>query len=187
MKSSTGNAIALLVVVALFIGLYVQWNVRSSLSRQLGELQDSVESLRDEVRALQATVGVVGQRLGAFDVPAGKTPDQPAVSTGTAPEMNVEPAVDETPEYNEEPVDIVLQIGADRSLTLDGRAVTMDGLETELRRLMQARPAMHLIVKAAETVATADVTACVDTAGKAGIHNVDIATAADNEQPDGAE
>jgi biopolymer transport protein ExbD len=84
-------------------------------------------------------------------------------------------------------VDIVLAIAADGSLTLDGRAVSRDGLEAELKRMMQARPAMHLIVKADKSVAAAEVTACVDTAGKAGIHNVDIATAPTDEQPEGGE
>lgn len=189
MKSSTGNAIALLVVVALLIGLYVQWNVRLSLSRQLDELQGVVESLRDEVRALKVTVGGTDEPRGAATTSSGNVePGMPgssaengAASGGAGTGASTTGAL----EYSEEPVDVVLAIAADGSLKLDEREVAMDDLQAELKRLLQARPAMHLIVKPDNGVATDDVTACLDTAGKAGIHNVALVTASTDEQPNG--
>ena len=183
MKGMPAYLVALGVLVAAGACVFSVVVGGASGGKQIAKLQDSVESLRKDVAELRTTVGELEAAVGKG---AGAAPKQPdAVAGGGGPGRdagpsveNVEsPALPEGGNVNENPVDIVLEIAADRTITLDGRAVAKDDLEAELKRVLKANPAMQLVVKGDASVPMNEVQGVVDTAKRAGIYRLSLATA----------
>jgi biopolymer transport protein ExbD len=79
-------------------------------------------------------------------------------------------------EINPDPVDIVLAIDAAGECTLGGRRVARDKLGAEFRRVLNANPAMQLVVKPHKDTPQSDVEAVLETARQAGIYRVSLPT-----------
>ena len=148
---------------------------------ELDELRSSVESLGAEIRELHTSVNELRATLRAL------TPGAVAPSMGPAAdgEDTVEPGLPTV--INPEPVDIVLAIDAARKCTLDGRGVEREELVAGLKRVLNANPAMQLVVQAAETVPMSEVQAVLDAAREAGIYRIEVATVGEEETAEGAE
>jgi biopolymer transport protein ExbD len=98
------------------------------------------------------------------------------------------PFVDEPPpaDTNTESVDIVLTIDAAGTCTLDGKAVEREKLGAEFRRVLQANPAMLLVIEADKGGALGHVTSVQAAAREAGIHRIALAVEVVEEAPDEA-
>lgn len=90
-------------------------------------------------------------------------------------------------EVSLDPVDVLLEMDAERTCTLDGREVARDALKAELKKALSANPAMRLVVRAHETVPMSEVQELVAVAGEAGIYRIDAVTTRSNETPDSGE
>lgn len=183
MKGMPAYLVALGVLVAAGACVFSVVVGGASGGKQIAKLQDSVESLRKDVAELRTTVGELEATVGKGAGAALKQPD--AVPGGGGPGHDAGPSVEnvessalsEGETVNEEPVDIVLEIAADHTITLDGRAVAKDDLEAELKRVLRANPAMQLIVKGDTSISYDDLQQVLNTARRVGIYRVGLATA----------
>jgi len=172
-------ALGVLVVAVAFV-YTVLVDGRASGGSTLAKLQASVESLRSDIAGLRIAINEVKTSLGQGSTTL-KQPD--TAMTGGGPEIgggskpDVEPPVEDlgSPKADEvdgHPPTFVLEISAGGDYRLDGSPVSKDDLQASLKRLLESNPAMALVVKADESVAWADVTACVDAVNAAGIIRV---------------
>lgn len=179
---------AYVVVAALVVAVLANVSVlvRGSGSSD-AQIMAAINKLEREVAELTYQIGVMSETLKARgtstgdDALSGFPPDDEMLQGGG-------PFVDEPPptETNTEPVDIVLTIDAAGTCTLDGKAVEREKLGTEFKRVLQANPAMRLVIQADEEVPLEQKLSVDVVARKAGIHRISLAVEVDEVSPDEA-
>jgi biopolymer transport protein ExbD len=167
---------AYVVVVAIVVTLVANVVLmgRSGLlagARELADLKDEVAALSVQVAKLRAAVLELQATLKPQTAPAdlaGRNvePEEPEGEIKLPPSGKINP----------EPVDIVLAIDAAGECTLAGRRVERDKLGAEFRRVLNANPAMQLVIKADRDTPQSDVEAILETARQAGIYRVSLPT-----------
>lgn len=188
MKGWPAYVVVAAVVVAVLVNVSVlvrgsgssDFRDRSEISAEISELRREIAELRYYVQVMSETLNARGTSTGD-DSSRGFPPDDEILLGGG-------PVVDEPPpaEVNTEPVDIVLTIDAAGACTLDGKVVEREKLGAELKRVLQANPAMLLVIEADKGVPLGHVTSVQAAAREAGIHRISLAVEVVEVAPDEA-
>jgi biopolymer transport protein ExbD len=170
MKGWPGLLVVAAVVVALVANVIMLG--RSGLlagARELAELKDTVAALSSRVAELKTAVRELQATLNPRPASADLAErDQEANEPDEA--IKLPPSG----EINPDPVDIVLAVDQTGACTLGGRSLERDRLGAELKRVLNANPAMQLVVRAHKDTRQSDVEAILETARQAGIYRVSL-------------
>jgi biopolymer transport protein ExbD len=173
MRGWPAGVVVVAVVVAVIVSIWAFISSRGPSSDSgLRALEESVRDLRGEVRDLREAVRDLREVLAAGPAHEVVAPEREAAAVGR----------DETGfgggEVNVEPVDVVLEVKMGGACVLAGRAVARDELRAELKKVLEANPAMTLIVRPDETVPMVEVNRVLDEVQGVGIHRVSLSTSA---------
>jgi len=183
MKGWPAYVVVAAVVVAVVANIMALGRGKAlSDARELAELRDSVAALTSRVNELRVVILELQGTLNPPAVPA----DLPE---GAFPPEEPEPEIKlpSSGEVNADPVDVVLTIDEAGVCTLKGRSIERDKLGAELKRILNANPAMQLVVRAHKETPLSEVTAILQTARDAGIYRVSLATRPGEEEEEAPE
>ncbi len=178
MKAWHAYVVVVAVVIAVATNLIaLSKSNRPSDREDHAALRASVDALSARIDELRAAVHEFSTRPLVRTTEAS-TATRASVSVGEpAPGGESGPRVEPSDnELQTEPVDIVLEMDAAGSCTLAGRGVGPEELGTELKRVLQANPAMQLVVRAHAETPEAQVQAVLEAAWHAGIFRISLAT-----------